>query len=268
MRLLLSCLAFLLALASTPVDAGECGTLATTSGNVGYCVSAGVSRDLLYVFHGAVDASVQAPEKQYAAGVPSLDKAWRKAGMPRPTTIALSWGPIWFLKDDKFAAFQNEIIPALEARFARRDGRRLLLGGSMGGFNAYLAWVQAPQLFHRVAFVCPAFLPVNPFASRLMFLRRAATRLDTVRAYSKVARAHFASAEEWQSYQPNAMMARLAGRKLPAAYLVHNRGDQLGFTGAPELGAAGQPITYEVNDGPHCHDVATPGLARFLAAPR
>ncbi len=62
-------------------------------------------------------------------------------------------------------------------------------------------------------------------------------------------------------------MARFADRKLPPAYLVHNRADQFGFTGAPEIGAAGQPITYEANDGPHCHQTATVGLARFLADP-
>ncbi len=144
-------LPLLFTITSASAQAGECGTLATTSGKVGYCVSAGVSRDLLYVFHSATDASVEAPEKQYVNGIESLNKLWSKAGLPRPITIALSWGPIWFLKDDKFAAFQNEIVPVLEARFVQSVGRRMLLGGSMGGFNAYLAWVQAPHLFHFTA---------------------------------------------------------------------------------------------------------------------
>ena len=149
-------------------------------------------------------------------------------------------GPIWFLKEDKFAAFQNEIMPALEARFAPRDGHRLLLGGSMGGFNAYLAWVQAPQLFHRVAFVCPAFLPVNPFASRLMFMRRAATRLDTVRAYSKVARAHFASARNGRATAQ--LMMRAWRSQAAYAYLVHNLGDHWGLPARRDRGPATDPM--------------------------
>ncbi len=256
------CAAVLTVFVTASAAAAECGKLVTSSGAVGFCISTGTSRDLLYVFHGATDAAVTAPETQHANGIEALNALWSQHRLSRPTTIAVSWGPIWILKGDKFASFKNEVIPTLEARYAAPGARRLLLGGSMGGFNAYLAWVQAPHLFAKVAFVCPAFVPVSPFASRLTLRRRAGARLDTVRAYSRVLRRYFAGAEEWEHYQPRAQLSR---RTLPPAYSVYNREDEFGFTGGLEMANFGQRITYEARNGGHCRNVATEGLARFLS---
>jgi pimeloyl-ACP methyl ester carboxylesterase len=186
---------------------------------------------VLYFFHGAGGNERQTP-------------AWTDGKF---TTIAISWGRVWFLKDDKLDAFVHEIIPALEPS---NIGRRVVYGGSMGGFNAYLAWSQAPELFVAAAFVCPAFVTSSPFDKHARYLRHGAEW------YAKVLRQHFADDAEWKSYQPSHLRDDV---RFSPAYMVWNRDDDFEFGGAPKL-----PAIHEARPGGHCEGVDTPGVRSFL----
>ncbi len=266
----------LLALFASPAFAAECGKLATSTGAVGYCIThpeRSLNPDVLYYFHGAAIDTPAAPEKAWSDGDARLAALWHEMRIAHPAVITISWGPTWILKDEKLAAFETEIVPALERRLpASRSGRRLVLGGSMGGLNAFLAWARLPHLFDAAAFQCPAFTPLGPQASlleRLDFARKMpgsfTDNLELLGRLSELFAPHFSSTEEWRRHQPPDIMKQ-SHRTLPPAYLVYDTKDNFGFNGAPEIGAAGQPIRYEAVAGAHCVGVSTRGLARFLAS--
>lgn len=217
--------------------------------------------------------------RQHGGGHAALEWSDR---MP-PTIISITWGPTWILKDDKLVAFRDELIPYLEARLISPPvRRRMVLGGSMGGLNAFLAWTQMPEKLSAAAFQCPAFTRFAPFSdksARGKEVARIASVLEVqmpqseklinagIDILSQALRPHFTSTDEWLEYQPAALMKRNARRKLPVAYMVYNAYDEYGLNDAPEIGAAGQPITYERIDGGHCRGIMTPGLAAFLSNP-
>ena len=218
-------LTFILFITSPTFAGASCGSLDTSAGPARYCRT-GSGAAVLYLFHGH-GSDERAP-------LPKWTKPFR--------TITISWGPIWFLKADKLAAFEREIVPALENG---RPTRRLVAGGSLGGFNAYLAWSRSPHLFDAAVFYCPAFIAVDPFDVR-------SHKIDTLRAITRELRKHF-DAKEWALYRPR----RQEG--LPPAYLIHNRDDELGFV-APDIAA-----TIEITPGGHCRSVETPGLRAFIS---
>jgi pimeloyl-ACP methyl ester carboxylesterase len=225
------------------------------------------------------------PEKAGVAPENDLLKFWELAHVERPTIVTISWGPTWVLKDDKLIAFASEIVPQLDAMLsAAPAGRRMVLGTSMGGLNAFLAWAALPQLFQAAAFQCPAFTQVSPFASGLDKVLRAREiaststrgtvqqvketpeRYEQLDLLSEIFTPYFASTDEWLAYQPPSVVKALAGHALPPAYLIHNAQDQFGFDGAPEIAAAGLPVTVERQSGKHCIGAWTIGLAKFLSS--
>jgi pimeloyl-ACP methyl ester carboxylesterase len=274
-------------LANGTALAAECGKLATQSGVVGYCIDEAdrtKNPDILYYLHGAFPPGTPDPEQAGLAPGNDLLKFWPMASLERPTIITLSWGPTWVLKDDKLTAFEREVVPQLEARLtSSAAGRRMVLGTSMGGLSAFLAWTRLPQLFQAAAFQCPAFTPFSPFANGVEKLARAGEiagesargvvkqikdtpgRFEQLDLFGEIFSPHFSSTEEWLAYQPPLAMKALAGRALAPAYLVHNAQDQFGFNGAPEIAASGHAITYERQSGKHCADGWTIGLAKFLS---
>ena len=91
-------------------------------------------------------------------------------------------------------------------------------------------------------------------------------RYEELDLFGEIFTPYFASTDEWRAYQPPAVVRLLAGRPLPPAYLVHNAHDQFGFDGAPQIAAAGLPVTYERQSGKHCAGDWTIGLAKFLSS--
>jgi pimeloyl-ACP methyl ester carboxylesterase len=158
----------------------------------------------------------------------------------------------------------------------------MVLGDSLGGLNAFIAWAKAPQLFSSAAFRCPAFTEIGPDATESQKMHAAEAMLGQredfgdkdqairenrgwLNGWSEIVKPLFGSTEEWLRYQPPLMMQSVGGRKLPPAYLIKNKRDQFGFNCAPEIRAAGHSITYEVNNGRHCETISTEGLVRFLS---
>lgn len=267
-------LSFFVTLCPLAASASDCGKLPTATGLVGYCVDHGdrtKNPDILYYFHGAAPDVVADPERGWSGTELDVLGWFDRMHIARPTVISVSWGRRWILKDEKLSDFRV-VVAALERRLpAAGNGRRMVLGASMGGLNAYLAWTQLPAMFDAAAFQCPAFTqesPTAPWLRRVVLAElRGTSHSDAgfLNMFSDLLKPLFASSGEWLRYQPPEMMKRLAGRKLPPAYLIHDTADQFGFNGAPEIGAAGQPIAYEAVAGGHCEGVASEGLARFLA---
>jgi hypothetical protein len=250
----------------------DCGKIPTRAGPVDYCVSitnSSKNPDILYYLHGAFPESATGAEKTFAGGDPGLIVRWKELLLAPPTVVSISWGPRWTLKEEKLEAFEHEIIPGIEARLpVARSRRRLILGASMGGLNAFIAWTHLPHLFDAAAFQCPAFSRLNPVSRRLQRIRHArktGANLGSLDLISEIFAPSFKVPAEWTRYQPPQMMKTVVGQKLPPAYMVWNTRDEFGFNGAPEIRAAGHSIIYEPIDGSHCSGISSAGLALFLS---
>ena len=176
-------------------------------------------------------------------------------------------------------ALEHEIIPALEAKYPLGQGRRLVMGASLGGLNAYLAWNRLPYLFAKAAFQCPAFFSHNPITdaqTRRTIAERMSASDQGTRRYRRSVDFHIESlkilawafekdvtaADDWAQFDPAA--AANDGVPRAPAYVVSSRDDQFKFSTGHELSGVGRTVLFEQVDDTHCVGVNTVGLARFL----
>ena len=129
--------------------------------------------DVLYYFHGLND------DENFwlkELGLP-LYARWRERGVDAPTVVSISvhnyrLGNFWLLVDKNDQSTESGYlsrtvlgaIPEVEKILGGVRGKRLLMGASMGGFNAAQLYIHYGHLFSRVALVCPAITTVSPFA--------------------------------------------------------------------------------------------------------
>lgn len=91
---------------------------------------------------------------------------WKKMGRPYPTVISISFGPVWFMapqnqspKSGLLEAFMNVIVPEIEQSIqADTQARKLLMGFSMGGYNATQLLLKYPEKIKRAAIMCPGIM--------------------------------------------------------------------------------------------------------------
>jgi hypothetical protein len=116
---------------------------------------------VLYYFHGNGGS-----EKDWQNSTrEALYKKWQTSSQGGPIIISLSFGKFWFLTKEKSNLFIEKVRPAIEKRLNLKPSTRLLMGESMGGYNAFFVATQAPTSFQKFAVLCPALYPVNPFVN-------------------------------------------------------------------------------------------------------
>ena len=130
-------------------QAKECGR----QGEFQFCYYPGdaSSTRVVYFFHGYGDNS-ESWGRNWAT--PRIEKRWKETGAKRPHVINLSKGAWWYTEKEhgqKLSAF----VAWFETRFDFTV-ERALYGESMGGHNAYRWSLDAPGLFARAAYTCPA----------------------------------------------------------------------------------------------------------------
>ncbi len=110
-----------------------------------YCVHrtpGSTSRDLVVHFHGRRGTARWWNDKTYSTG--SLYEHWRTANTPAPTVVSISFGSLWVLLGDTSVAFEA-VLERSKERAAAWAGhefdRTMLVGESMGGYNALLGSV-------------------------------------------------------------------------------------------------------------------------------
>lgn len=132
-----------------------------------YCVHrspGSTSRDLLVHFHGRRGTERWWNDATYYPA--ELYAHWKTAGEQPPTVVSISFGPLWLLVGDTGEAFESvfERARAHAADWAGHDfDRHLLVGESMGGYNALLAGLDGKDRFDRVAALCPPLSAESPF---------------------------------------------------------------------------------------------------------
>jgi Predicted esterase len=229
-----------------------------------YCISEGnrrTTQDIIFFFHG-----MGRSERSYFqdCDTQKLQRRMHEAGY-YPTVITFSMGKEWILSEKKNTSsikfFTHRVIPYLEAKVGGlRNGQRILVGKSMGGFNAAVVGLKQPDYFSKVALLCPAFSTVSPFGSRTdiwSYIRRTFAVLFLVNKALDVARAAFADNNEYKKNDPLKLVNSFDGRVKPKLFVSCGQQDFFGFQeGSKVFARAAEKKNFDVQYRPvmggHC----------------
>lgn len=249
-----------------------------------YCFSPGVgkNRDKLIVhFHGG-GLSEQSWFK--ADGYSEeIRKNWQVNSVQPPNIVSISFGPLWLAahqsmlpKSGIFEALKQEVFPYIETKLIRNKiVDRILIGESMGGFNAATYGLQNSNQFSRLVLLCPA-LGFDSFYSqnRLSdYVNISKAQMPQAQFLFKIRSEFFRSniEEGWQA--PIQIIQKFDFRKNhPAIFISCGSEDQFGFFFAARIFANEAslnhfPVTWvPVPNGKHC-SVDTKVLSQFLTIP-
>lgn len=246
--------------------APDCG-VENLGGNVGlasYCVQKPApgtpdSGQVIYYLHGLGGNAMEA----YNNGLTSE--------ATHSTIIAVSFGLVWFFAplssgapgSATMQAFVGEMIPRTEARagVSVESSKRFVVGASMGGFNGTQLLEQHPELFGRIALLCPGLTLDSPYANPAevaSYIQRTGADPVTVARAIVVGRIEFPTPQIWDAstpFNPNNLDA--VGAQSPPIFVSIGRQDEWGFyegtqafvTQALDRGAS---VEWNPVDGPHC----------------
>ncbi len=237
------------------------------------------SPDVLYIMHGGGGNEHSWRESKLHE---EFEQAWREKGVAAPSIITMSFNEgQWLLNDlaprDQASASGKVsvlikpvveiIMPALEAKVGGVRGKRMMMGWSMGGYNAPVLSLRHPGLFDSVALLCPGLGLVDPFLppdqlERAIQALPAGTNAETVRRVAAWIRHEFETKENWARHEPLSLARGLQKTKTKY-FLTCTRDDEYGFfPGAEEFTRvmAGKTSVewHPLETGGHCaQDLAT-----------
>jgi pimeloyl-ACP methyl ester carboxylesterase len=254
----------------------ECAEQTFDDQKFDYCVYPTVdpkNHDLLIHFHGLAGSALSWQNEERNADTRREIEA---LGKSVPTVVSISFGDLWLLTDikdhgDKYNLFKNKILPFLEGKAGfKKDGRLLLMGESMGGFNALQLYLKDPQIFSRYMILCPALSQLNPWSSDedvANFIDRTGASSFRVEFYMQVAKYNFSNMDEWNTNNP-LYLAKNHTSGLPPIYLSGDEHDQYGFYEGDKilydlLTTRATEHKWNTIDGRHCQ-IDPKGVAQFL----
>jgi hypothetical protein len=207
-----------------------------TSGKLSFVIykaSSGVNQDIIYHFHGRnLDNTIWNDDTYYTSMIQSY---WQKLHIKPPTVVLVSYGPEWLLTPKNANAesgLMDDFIsnmPLIESKTGQPKNR-ILLGESMGGLNVLILGLSHPQLFSKVASLCPGVYLLSPF-SDFKKIKESVKRTgaDPKIAYGiyKMAKTYASNEEEWQAISPVHLITK-ANTHYPALYLSCGLYDKYG----------------------------------------
>ena len=265
--------------------------------NWGYCVyedPASPNADILYALPQLGQThSALIQDRDYRA----IRTEWARQGLPAPRMISFMPFPkdpdIWLLTPGtgigraELDYVIGTLIPTAERKLSVRAKpvRRVILGSSMGGFNALVLFKALPSFFARIALACPLMPPFAPSdqASWDAFLAANKSVWDpmtgktsggvvdesTILDLMSTAKHFFPNPADWNLVDP--LAANLGSTP---TYISSNVRDELGFQfgvrsflAARSSAVQSGQITVESLPGSHCQAFGTAKLARFLILP-
>jgi len=249
-----------------------------SEGNLKYTVyraETGVSDDVIYHLHGRnLDASVWNDDTYFTSQVQAF---WQRLSIKPPTVVVVSYGPVWLLtpkNSQEESGLLDDFInrlPEIESKLGKPK-RRILLGESMGGLNVLIAGLNRPEMFSKVASLCPGVYLDSPF-SDYSTLRAAIKRTGAdpkiIYGVTQLAKRYVSNNEEWNAISPISLIER-ADQNYPELYLSCGLYDNYGnFEGTEALADTalkkGVKTSWHPLYGGHCAiDIAS--LANFLVA--
>lgn len=248
-----------------------------TSGNLNFTVyraENGVSEDVIYHLHGRnMDDSIWNDDTYFTSLVQSY---WQKSSTKPPTVVVVSYGPVWLLTPKNSKAESGLMddfvarLPEIESKTGK-PRNRILLGESMGGLNVLILGLSHPNLFSKVASLCPGVYldsPFSDFSTMRETVKRTGADPKIAFGILQMAKTYVSNEEEWNSISPIKLIER-ADDKYPELYLSCGLYDKYGnFEGTEALAniaiKKGVKTKWHPLYGGHCAiDVAS--LADFLA---
>jgi pimeloyl-ACP methyl ester carboxylesterase len=221
---------------ANPLD-HTCGTETIYGISFKYCmnhVDRQQTRDIVYFFHGLQGNAESWFTRTEGATVANY---WSRNGY-EPTVVTVSFGGAWLLvNNDRFPLlpfFKNQMMPFLEQQVGGlKDGRRLLIGASMGGFNASQASLQLPGDFKKVALLCPAITTIGPYSSPqevAAYIKRTGANPVYVRLTLGISKKIFEDEADWENHNPLNLLKRYpATAEKPAFFVSVGMKDDFGF---------------------------------------
>ncbi|HEX8248933.1 MAG TPA: alpha/beta hydrolase-fold protein [Pyrinomonadaceae bacterium] len=240
-----------------------------------YRAENGVSDDVIYHLHGRnLDASVWNDDTYFTSQVQAF---WQRLSIKPPTVVVVSYGPVWLLtpKNSKEeSGLLDDFIarlPEIESKLGKPK-RRILLGESMGGLNVLIAGLSRPEMFSKVASLCPGVYLDSPFSDYSTLragIKRTGADPKIIYGVTQLAKKYVSNDEEWNAISPISLIER-ADQNYPELYLSCGLYDKYGnFEGTEALADTalkkGVKTTWHPLYGGHCAiDIAS--LANFLGA--
>ncbi|MNK08050.1 putative esterase [compost metagenome] len=219
------------------------------------------SPDIIYFLHG-----LNGSERSWFRDVDkvSLQALWI-AKKYKPTIISVSLGPQWLIIQTPeypvLDLFMKDIFPRLEKKTGGlKNGRRILIGQSMGGFNGVQLAMNNPDYFSKVALWCPAITTVGPYDSPKAiqdYISRTGANPDRIRLMLRISRAIFTTEEEWNAHDPIRLIRHFNAPAKPALFTSIGRRDEFGFQEGSQRFAQfasqkGFSSVFKSVSGPHC----------------
>lgn len=136
----------------------------------GYCIHEGQTSDVLFYLHGGNGGLESWLDKGYFTS--QIQDYWLNQGIPSPTVINITYGPGWLLTSKNsspysglFEDFETRLRPKIESLLKVQPKRRLLLGESMGAFNALQLSLRTDN-YSKAAILCGVVSEkASPFSS-------------------------------------------------------------------------------------------------------
>jgi len=261
-----------------PVLQTVCGTEDGGGISYSYCIQqlpGTTSKDAVLYLHGQGGSEYEWQNSPFAETVYSQ---W---GQAAPAVITISYGKTWLLAEKNssslsglFEHFTQIALPALEAKLPFHPAHLILMGASMGGFNASQLYLKRPDLFSRIVLACPAIITFSPQAKDLevgaYVARTGADRYYVDRALEMFS-AFYPDTAAWSNAAPVDLASKMVTAQFPPVYVSCGDVDQYGFfEGAKAFADAvaknGASSQWKLVPGPHCSfDVN--GVASFVVPP-
>lgn len=189
-----------------------------------YRANTGVNQDIIYHFHGRnLDNTIWNDDTYYTSLIQSY---WQKSNIKPPTVVLVSYGPEWLLTP-KNSTLESGLmddfishLPLIESKTGKPKNR-ILLGESMGGLNVLTLGLSHPQLFSRVASLCPGVYLDSPFSDFNKIkaaIKRTGADPKIAFGIYKMARTYASNEEDWREISPLNLIER-ADMHYPELYL-------------------------------------------------
>ena len=195
-----------------------------------------------------------------------IRKHWQEAGKETPTVVTLSFGPAWIFTEHKrspvnvdFDFFQNTVLPLLRSRIRVSD-KFLLLGESMGGYNSVQLSFHFPELFSKVASLCPSIAELSPYATSAeidnYLKKNTSAAPEDVSDLLRLGKVVY-SEQDWLRETPLQLVEKIDLNSLPPLYINAGFSDRFGtFSGtelfSKKLLARGANLSWHPQWGGHC----------------
>ena len=198
-----------------------------------YRASTGVNQDIIYHFHGRnLDHTIWNDDTYYTSLIQSY---WQKSNIKPPTVVLVSYGPEWLLtpKNSRVeSGLMDDFVsnlPLIESKIGKPKNR-ILLGESMGGLNVLILGLSHPELFSRVASLCPGVYldsPFSDFSEIKAAIKRTGADPKIALGIYKIARTYASNEEEWKEISPIHLI-KSANIHYPELYLSCGLYDKYG----------------------------------------